>query len=401
VTRPLLRPRLVAFVAIVALAFAATTSTAQQAPAPRVTDLTAPDGTILKATYFGAAQPGPGILLLHQCNRQRKVWDDLAALLTASGLNVLTVDFRGYGESSGKRLDQSSSPQEANQMVKEQWPADVDVAFRYLQSQPGVNRAVMGAAGASCGVNQAVQLARRHPEVKSLVLLSEGTDRAGREFLHNSPNLPLFLAVADDDPDDPGVVEIMQWLYDLSPDPANKFVRYSVGGHGVEMFAAHKELPGMIVDWFNATLNNSPAPPPTHALAPWPAESRFLALADEPDGLHKAELMFASERRTNPTVVLFSEELLNRFGYEHLAMGDTKAAIELFQMNVTAYPNSPNVYDSLSDAYLAAGQKDLALQNAKKAMELLASDTSSPAARRDAIKASAEQKLKQLGSPAQ
>src|SRR5271169_2082239 len=73
---------------------------AQDVPAPRVVDLTAPGGVILKATYFGAAQPGPGILMLHQCNRQRKVWDDLATLLAASGLNVLTVDFRGYGESN-------------------------------------------------------------------------------------------------------------------------------------------------------------------------------------------------------------------------------------------------------------------------------------------------------------
>jgi tetratricopeptide (TPR) repeat protein len=90
--------------------------------------------------------------------------------------------------------------------------------------------------------------------------------------------------------------------------------------------------------------------------------------------------------------------LINRFGYEHLAMGDTKAAIELFQMNVAAYPNSPNVYDSLGDAYLAAGQKDLARENAKKALELLASDTADDARRRDGIKASAEQKLKQLGN---
>jgi hypothetical protein len=259
---------------------------------------------------------------------------------------------------------------------------------------------VMGAGGASCGVNQAVQLARRHSEVKSLVLLSESTDRAGRQFVHNSPNLPLFMAAADDDFDDPGVVEIMQWVYDLSPDPANQFVRYSVGGHGVDMFAAHQELPGMIVAWFNATLRNSPAPPATHALAPWSAETRFVALADEPDGLRKAEQMFADARRADPSVVLFSEALMNRLGYGSLASGDIRGAIALFQMNVTAYPNSPNVYDSLSDAYLADGQKDLARQNAQKALELLASDTMDNARRRDGIRASAEQKLKQLASSA-
>jgi Flp pilus assembly protein TadD len=93
--------------------------------------------------------------------------------------------------------------------------------------------------------------------------------------------------------------------------------------------------------------------------------------------------------------------VLNRFGNERLEMGDTKAAIELFQMNVTAYPNSPNVYDSLGDAYLADGQKDLARVNAKKALELLASDTTDSARRRDDIRESAEQKLKKLGSPAQ
>jgi dienelactone hydrolase len=374
---------------------------AQTVPPPRVVDLTAPDRVILKATYFGAAQPGPGILLLHQCNRQRKVWDDLATQLAAAGFNVLTMDFRGYGESGGKSPDQASSLQEANQIENQQWPPDVDVAFRYLQSQPGVDRSVMGAGGASCGVNQAVQLARRHAEVKSLVLLSETTDRAGRQFLHNSPSLPLFLAVADDDPDDPGVVETMQWLYDLSPDPANKFVHYSVGGHGVQMFASHKELPGMIVAWFNATLRNLPAPPATHALAPWSAESRFLSLSDEPDGLRKAEQMFADARRADPKTVLVSEAMMNRLGYGSLAAGDTEGAIVLFQMNVAVFPNSPNVYDSLADAYLADGQKDLARQNAQKALALLPSDTAESAQRRDEIRGSAEQKLKQLGSPAQ
>ena len=157
----------------------------------------------------------------------------------------------------------------------------------------------------------------------------------------------------------------------------------------------------MIVDWFNATLRNLPAPPATHPLAPWSAEFRFLSLADEPDGLHKAEQMFADARRANPKAVLFSEAVMNRIGYGSLAAGDIEGAIALFQMNVAVYPNSPNVYDSLSDAYLADGQKELARQNAQKALELLASDTADSAQRRDDIRGSAEQKLKQLGGTTQ
>jgi hypothetical protein len=50
----------------------------------------------------------------------------------------------------------------------------------------------------------------------------------------------------------------------------------------------------------------------------------------------------------------------------------------------------------VSDAYLADGQKDLALQNAKRAVELLANDTVDGEQRRNDIRESAEQKIKQL-----
>src|SRR6516162_1409162 len=77
-------------------------------------DLTAADGTMLKATYFGAGKKGPGVLLLHQCNRQRKVWDGLAQQLAAAGINVLTLDYRGFGESGGLPVDKAT-PQQAQE----------------------------------------------------------------------------------------------------------------------------------------------------------------------------------------------------------------------------------------------------------------------------------------------
>ena len=96
----------------------ATSAAAQQPPAPRVVDLTAPDGLKLKATFFAAASPGPGMLLLHQCNRQRNVWDDLAARMASAGLNVMTLDLRGYGDSEGTRVDKLT-PEEAKRLIDE------------------------------------------------------------------------------------------------------------------------------------------------------------------------------------------------------------------------------------------------------------------------------------------
>src|SRR5215475_13879156 len=243
-------PRIVLAFSLFALTNVAIASSAQ-----RIVDLTAADGTNLKATYFPAAKPGPGVLLLHQCNRQRKVWDALAEQLAASGIHVLTVDYRGFGESGGDRFEKLAPDAARAQVAKR--PADIDVAFGYLLAQPGVSHDMIGAGGASCGVHNSVQLARRHPEVKSLVLLSGSTDFSGRQFLRESRELPIFYAVADDDEFKPTVREI-EWLYYLTASPEKYLAHYATGGHGADIFPAHPELPKMIVDWYVATLLKTP-----------------------------------------------------------------------------------------------------------------------------------------------
>ena len=378
------------------LTFCAVAFAASEPPAPRTVDLTAADGTALKATFFAAGAPGPGVILFHQCNQQRHNWDDLAERLAAAGINVLTVDYRGFGESGGGRFAEINQQQRV-EYVDQKWPGDMDVAFHYLVSQPGVTPGVIGAGGASCGVHQAIQLARRHPEVKSLVLLSGDTNRDGRHFLQESAKLPLFVSVADDDGDGDSTLA-MEFLLGVSSNPGDKFVHYATGGHGTAMFAPHPELPGMIVDWFVTTLEKTPSSAPANTVSGIPREEiQALELIDEPGGAAKVAKMLVDARQRDPNAVLFPEVIVNGMGYGHLQIGDTKGAIEIFKLNVAAYPKSPNVYDSLADAYLADGQKDQARLNAKKALETLASDTTDDQQRRDAIKASAEQKLKDLG----
>ncbi len=369
---------------------------AQQAPAPHVVDLMAPDGLKLKGTFSGAAASGPGVLLLHQCNRQRKVWDDLATRMTAAGMNVMTVDLRGYGDSEGTPIDKLT-PEEINLVFNQKMPLDVETAYKFLIAQPTVSPGILVAGGASCGVNQSVHLALKHPEIKALVLLSEITDLDGRNFLRAHPSLPLFLATAEDDTD-PGVSDLMQWLSTFSTNAHTKFVRYKTGGHGVEMFAAHPELPATIVDWVTIAVRS-----PNVATAKGPPnvspETQFLDSLDQPGAAANSAQLYAAASGKNPNGPVVSELVLNRLGYDHLQDGDKKGAIAILKLNASLYPNSPNVYDSLGDAYLADGQNNLARQNAQKAIELLAHDTTDPEDRRKGIRDSAEQKLKQLSQP--
>ncbi|MGH9816612.1 MAG: alpha/beta fold hydrolase, partial [Candidatus Acidiferrales bacterium] len=204
----------------------AITAAAQNTPrpdasGPRDIDLTAQDGTKLKATYYAAAKPGPGIMLLHQCNREgRGTWTNLAAQLAARGFHVMTLDYRGYGESGGERAP-NITPQERRRWVNETWPADIDIAFDALLKQPGVNREFIAAAGASCGAGQSIQFARRHSNVKTIALLSGGTGASNqdRDYLEYAGWMPLLMAASRDDG---GIVASMRWLMGFSGNPQNK-----------------------------------------------------------------------------------------------------------------------------------------------------------------------------------
>jgi predicted Zn-dependent protease len=82
----------------------------------------------------------------------------------------------------------------------------------------------------------------------------------------------------------------------------------------------------------------------------------------------------------------FKESELNELGYRMLQTRKVKEAIELFKLNAEAYPQSANVYDSLAEAYMASGDKELAIKNYKKSLEL------------DAKNANAVEMLKKLNA---
>jgi tetratricopeptide (TPR) repeat protein len=65
-----------------------------------------------------------------------------------------------------------------------------------------------------------------------------------------------------------------------------------------------------------------------------------------------------------------AEPQLNSLGYELMAKKRVEQAIEIFKLNVSAFPQSANVYDSLGEAYLVIGKKELAIKNYEKALEL-------------------------------
>ena len=388
------------------LTLALSLSAFAQNPPPRVVDLKSADGTPLKATYFAALKLGPGVLLLHQSNRERKSWDGVAAQFAAVGFNTLTLDMRGFGESGGKRGDFKRMPE------------DVDAAVEFLMSQPGVDHQVIGVGGAGwLGVTHSVEAARRHPkEIKSLVLLSGEAGRDGLQYLHQAPQLPELFVFSDED-EYPPTQDAMKLLYVTASSTSKKLVHYPAtenapwlwyetsdaskvpahGGHGTDMFKVHPELSGIIVQWFVTTLIKTPGHAPADSLA---AES-LLNQLQTPSRVVQVKQQLIEARKKDPQAQLWPEAAVDIIGEDYQRAGDIKNAIEIFQLNLLAYPDSADAHYNLADAYLADGQKDLARQYAEKSLALLdshkapLSSWSDTEPRRDEIRHSAQRTLEE------
>ena len=95
----------------------------------------------------------------------------------------------------------------------------------------------------------------------------------------------------------------------------------------------------------------------------------FYKILDS-QGVDAAVQYFNVSHQFEPGVIVFREQEMNLLGYRYLGDGKTKDAIKLFKINTIAFPASWNVYDSLGEAYLKDGQKDLAIKNYEKSLEL-------------------------------
>ena len=87
-------------------------------------------------------------------------------------------------------------------------------------------------------------------------------------------------------------------------------------------------------------------------------------------GVEAAVRQYHELKKNAPARYDFAEPELNSFGYELLFTGRVKEAVEIFKLNVAAYPEAFNTYDSLGEAYLAAGERDLAVKNYRRSLEL-------------------------------
>jgi tetratricopeptide (TPR) repeat protein len=87
-------------------------------------------------------------------------------------------------------------------------------------------------------------------------------------------------------------------------------------------------------------------------------------------GIDQAVKQYHDLKAASPAVYNFDEDELNALGYQFIRVNKSKEAIRIFQLNIEAYPQSSNVYDSLAEAYMDDGNKSQAIANYEKSLQL-------------------------------
>ncbi len=106
---------------------------------------------------------------------------------------------------------------------------------------------------------------------------------------------------------------------------------------------------------------------------PWEKEAEYTIQLEQAlftEGPVTLRKKFSHLRKSHPDFEPHAERVLNDLGYEILEMKRNEEAIAVFKINADSFPESWNVYDSLGEAYMIIGNKELAIKNYEKSVEL-------------------------------
>lgn len=88
------------------------------------------------------------------------------------------------------------------------------------------------------------------------------------------------------------------------------------------------------------------------------------------DGLPAAIQQYRELRRTQSKAYDMSEQVLIDIGYDLLDNGRADDAIEVFKLGVEFLPQTSDFHDSLGHAYIAKGDRELAIRSFEKMLEI-------------------------------
>jgi len=234
---------------------AAASSGNSENAAAQTINFDAPDGGRIVGTFYGAsAENSPAVLMLHQYGGRREDYKDLARQFQASGIAVLAIDGRGFGESTKKADGSRVSASQSNEAVAGM-KSDVAAAVKFLGEQKNIDKKRVGIVGASYGSSLAIIHAGDDASIKAVALLSPGTNYFGNlptmPAIEKYASRPILIVAAEDDAES---ATASRRLDKLAAGDKHQLQIYKKGGHGTAILTAGVGLDKTLLEFFRQTL---------------------------------------------------------------------------------------------------------------------------------------------------
>lgn len=190
----------------------------------------------------------PSVLLLHMMPVTKESWRDFAKKLHGAGFEVLAIDLRGHGESSGGPEGYKSFSDEQHQASV----YDIGGAIQFLEDR-GVGLDNIAIVGASIGANLALQFVSQYPDIKTAALLSPGLNYRGVETEKYAklikPDQNIYLAAGGQN--DSYSTETIFKLHKTIKSKNKEIKTFQNAGHGTTMFTEEPFLMDELVLWIS------------------------------------------------------------------------------------------------------------------------------------------------------
>jgi uncharacterized protein len=328
------------------------------------------DGTKLFAWLvpsLPADSPDNWLILFHgsgdNVSLNVSVYDDFRAM----GLNVMAPEYPGY----------VGSPGEPSEAIIER---EAKAAYDYLRTVKHVPAKKIVIFGGSIGAAFAIDLASR-VEAGALVEHAGFTSISamGRKMF---PFLPISLLIRSRMESDKKIGRVRmpvlvmhsteddlipfthaERLYELAPSPKHLVkLRGPHGGPSSTLFL-NPDFYSEIAQFLNAEAGFQLRTPP-------PSIAPVIAATIDSRGIEAALAQYRSLLGERPRRYKFRESELNYLGYDLLEKKKFSEAIAVLRLNAEQFPRSSNVFDSLGDAYVAAGKNAEALESFRRSLAL-------------------------------
>lgn len=179
------------------------------------------DGFLLKGNVFGSGNRA--VVLSHSFPEDQSSWVDFARDLAEEDFLVITYDFRGYGQSQGRK--------DINLLDR-----DVKAAMRFLAEERGVSEVAL--IGASMGGTASLKAAAES-DIDGVITLSSPIEFRGLDASTSVSSVlaPKFFLASVGDRE---AAESAEELLKFSRDPEAEIKLFPGDAHGTDMVSSRR-----------------------------------------------------------------------------------------------------------------------------------------------------------------